>query len=251
MRVLEHRLHPAAEGKRLTFVQFGDVLAVEQRRARSRRQQSEHHSGQCRLPRSGLPGDGERGAPAQPEGHTVDRVRLDPAPRRTPGGPVGLGQVDGHEQAGCFCSIGAGSGRPQWRSGRNRGDQPVGVVVARVSQDVLRWAGFHDDAVTHDDDTFGALSGQRQVVGDEQQRGTGLRGEALQMIEYLPLHSDVECGGRLVGDQQPRPSGQSDGDEHPLAHASGQLVRVTLRLGGGVSQPRLGERLYRSPTRIS
>ena len=72
-----------------------------------------------------------------------------------------------------------------------------------------------------DDHSLSPFGGQRQIVSDQQQRGTQFIGEALQMIEHLPLHRDVECGRRLVGDQQLRVTRQSDGDQRTLAHAAG------------------------------
>ena len=55
----------------------------------------------------------------------------------------------------------------------------------------------------------------------------------------LRLHRDVERGGRLVRDDQPRLAGQRERDHHALAHAARELVRV-------LRQPRLGRRAGRS-----
>ena len=52
--------------------------------------------------------------------------------------------------------------------------------------------------------------------------------QALQHLEDLRLHRDVERGGRLVGDQQFRLVGDRHGDHRPLPHAAGELVRVLL-----------------------
>ena len=55
-----------------------------------------------------------------------------------------------------------------------------------------------------------------------------------EQVEDLGLHGDVEAGGRLVGQQEPRGAGEGDGDHDPLAHATGQLGRVGLvALDGG------------------
>ena len=50
--------------------------------------------------------------------------------------------------------------------------------------------------------------------------------QGTQEIEDLGLHGDVEAGGRLVRHEQPGRAGQRDGDDHPLAHPSRELVRV-------------------------
>ena len=53
-------------------------------------------------------------------------------------------------------------------------------------------------------------------------------------VENLRLNRDVQCGRRLVGDDERRLAGDRHGDEHPLAHAARQLVRVVSRAGGRV-----------------
>ena len=67
----------------------------------------------------------------------------------------------------------------------------------------------------------------------------------------LGLDRDVERGGRLVGEQDPRVACQRHRDHHPLAHAAGHLVRVVPQpaLGvGNTHQPqhldRLGQRVF-------
>jgi hypothetical protein len=50
-----------------------------------------------------------------------------------------------------------------------------------------------------------------------------------QRLHDLRLHGDVERGGRLVGDDHVRVVGHRDGDDHPLAHAAGQLVREVVQ----------------------
>ena len=54
------------------------------------------------------------------------------------------------------------------------------------------------------------------------------RAEALEERDDLRLDRDVERGGRLVGDQQPRLGGERERDHHALAHAAGELVRIVL-----------------------
>ena len=61
--------------------------------------------------------------------------------------------------------------------------------------------GFHHLALVHHDQLCGPFGGQRQVVGDQQHRGTQFAGKLLQMIEDAALHGDVQGRGRLVGDQ--------------------------------------------------
>ena len=76
-----------------------------------------------------------------------------------------------------------------------------------------RSASFGDDA---------------EIVRDEQQRQVERRLHVAQQIEDLRLDRDVERGRRLVGDDQRRLAGQRHGDQHALAHAAGELVRVVV-----------------------
>ena len=69
-----------------------------------------------------------------------------------------------------------------------------------------------------------------QIVADQQDRGPALDGELVEQFEHLGLHRDVEGGGRLVGDQQRRAERQRDRDQHALAHAAAELVRVAAQL---------------------
>src|SRR5262249_50092808 len=68
-----------------------------------------------------------------------------------------------------------------------------------------------------------------EIVGDEDDG----RAEALLEVghetENLRLDGDVECGGRLIRDQELGAAGQRNRDHYALAHAAGQLVRVLAR----------------------
>ena len=48
----------------------------------------------------------------------------------------------------------------------------------------------------------------------------------LDQGENLALHRHVQRRRRLVRDDQLRAAGEGDGDQHALAHAAGQLVRI-------------------------
>ena len=49
-----------------------------------------------------------------------------------------------------------------------------------------------------------------------------------QQLQDLRLHHHVERGGRLVGEQHLRLAGEGHRDRGPLAHATGELVRVAV-----------------------
>ena len=53
--------------------------------------------------------------------------------------------------------------------------------------------------------------------------------ELLEQPQHLGLHHHVERGRRLVGDQQLRVAGERERDQHALALAARELVRVVAR----------------------
>ena len=63
-------------------------------------------------------------------------------------------------------------------------------------------------------------------MGDEQQPHTFAVFELCQQFKNLSLNGHIERGRRLVRDQNVRFVGQSHRDHHPLALATGQLVRI-------------------------
>ncbi len=97
----------------------------------------------------------------------------------------------------------------------------------------------------HHDEVLRPLRGEAEVVGDEQDRGVALLREGVEVIKDPLLHRDVERAGGLVGDEQFRIGRQPDADEHPLAHAAGELVRELPQTPIGIRQSRLLQHLDR------
>jgi hypothetical protein len=60
-----------------------------------------------------------------------------------------------------------------------------------------------------------------QIVGDQQHRHATLVSDVGEQLQHLCLHTHVEGGRRLVGDQQFRFSDDRDGDDDPLPAGSG------------------------------
>ena len=73
-------------------------------------------------------------------------------------------------------------------------------------------------------------------MGGEQHRHAAVAREALQQLEDLRLHSDIERGGRLIRDHQLRFRQQRHGDHQPLPLAAGDLVRILAQDALGVRQ---------------
>ncbi len=112
---------------------------------------------------------------------------------------------------------------------RRRADQPARIGVQRPRQHGLDRSFLDDAPGIHDRDAVGEPGHHREIVGDPDQRGAGLRAQRLHLGEDLRLDGDVERGGRLVGDQQQRPVQQRDRDGDALAQAAGELVRIGLQ----------------------
>ena len=55
--------------------------------------------------------------------------------------------------------------------------------------------------------------------------------QVAQQVEVLRLDRQVEAGGRLVGNQQPRLARDADGADDALAHAARHFVRVLRHPG--------------------
>ncbi len=106
-------------------------------------------------------------------------------------------------------------------------EQVAGVLLLRPGEDIGQRAGLDHPAAVHDGDRVGDLAHHRQVVGDEQHGHAELGLEIADERQDLLLDGHVQGGGRFVGNEQGRPAGERHGDDHPLALAAGELVRVT------------------------
>jgi hypothetical protein len=104
--------------------------------------------------------------------------------------------------------------------------QGAGVRHPDVAEQVSGRGPLDYPARVHHHDLLGVGRGEGEVMADHQQRGAKLLLQVQQEIHDLSLGRDVERGRRLVGDQQRGLAGQGDGDDHALAHATGELVRV-------------------------
>ena len=70
-------------------------------------------------------------------------------------------------------------------------DELDGVVVLRVGEDFANGAAFDDLPLTHDADVFGVVFGERQIVGDEDNRHAHVALEFVQQIQDFRLNGDV------------------------------------------------------------
>ncbi len=78
-------------------------------------------------------------------------------------------------------------------------------------------------------------------MGDEDQRGAVPPLHLGDQPQDVQLNRDIERGRRLVGDDEARTAGECHGDEHALAHAAGQLMRIAVEHLLGLAQMGGGE----------
>jgi hypothetical protein len=65
-----------------------------------------------------------------------------------------------------------------------------------------------------------------EIARHQNQRGAKVAHEVMHQIEDLARDRDVEAGGRLIRQEQPGRMSERHGDDHPLAHAATELVRI-------------------------
>ena len=95
----------------------------------------------------------------------------------------------------------------------------------------------------HHRDPVGDHPGDRQVVGDEQDRHAQLAAQAADEVEHGCGQRHVQRAGRLVAQQHRRRHDRRPGQRDPLALTAGQLTRPWLR------RPRRAARRARAPPR--
>ena len=86
--------------------------------------------------------------------------------------------------------------------------------------------GLLDPSVLHHHEGVGAVGGDGEVVGDQEDSSPGRLAQLVDEVQHRGLDGDVQGAGGFVGDQQVGLQREGSGDEHPLAHAAGELVGV-------------------------
>jgi hypothetical protein len=109
---------------------------------------------------------------------------------------------------------------------RHRGEQRLGVGVARVRVEVLRGRDLDDLAEVHHGDARADVLDDRQVVGDEQVREVELLLEVLEEVDHLRLDRHVQRGDGLVADDELGADGEGPCDADALPLPARELVRV-------------------------
>ena len=101
-------------------------------------------------------------------------------------------------------------------------------VRGRAEQAACR-AVFDGPAGIKDHDVVADMRGQPQVMSDEDHRGVVALLHARNQLNDPRLNRDIERGRRLVRDYEARPARERHRDQHALAHAAGNLVRIAAQ----------------------
>ena len=122
-----------------------------------------------------------------------------------------------------------GSGWMRAVQGRHAVAQRPGIRMRRVAQHGRGGPVFDHVAGIHDAHGVAHRRSQMQVMGDQQHRGPMPRLLFLQQLHDAGLGDHVQRGGRLVRHDQARLAAERHGDQHPLALAARQFVRVAAQ----------------------
>ena len=99
------------------------------------------------------------------------------------------------------------------------------IGMPRRRENSVGRSAFHNLAAPHDVGAVGKPANDAEIVRDEHDRHAEPFLEIGKEFEDLGLHRHVERRRRLVGDQHVRIVGERHRDHHPLALASGHLMR--------------------------
>ena len=116
----------------------------------------------------------------------------------------------------------------------NRRHQAHGVRVLRMVDHLVHRPNLGNAPGIHDGHTVACFGNHTHVVRDEHHGCTAFFANVFQEANDLRLNGHVQCCGGLIGHNQLGLSRQGQGNDHPLTHATRELVRVMVNaLGGG------------------
>ncbi|MCY1498872.1 hypothetical protein D9M68_328690 [compost metagenome] len=224
-RILEHHLQVAAQLVELGWRHGEEVAALPQRAAAVGFVEAQQDTRQRRLARAALADDGHGLAGHEIEGQAFQGLE----------GAITLAHVTDRENR-----LGANGGRMHLALAGGGGNELFGIGMLRVLVDLAHRAGLDQNAFLHHHDVVGDLGDDTEIMGNDEDRHSGLLLQFLEQGEHLGLHGDVECRRRLIGDQKVRTERQRHGDHDALTLTAGEFVRIFVQraLGVGDADPR-------------
>ena len=125
------------------------------------------------------------------------------------------------------------SSRPRHGGGRLAGDRawPYRDGADRASTSRLG-PRSHNAPGIHDGDRIAGLRHDAEIMGDQDNRQAAPVAQIEKEPQDLRLHRDIERGRRLIGNEEIGLAGERQRDHRALAHAAGELMRISHRPGG-------------------
>ena len=148
--------------------------------------------------------------------------------------------------AGDRCELLAGRPGNAW----NRLQKRPGIGVLGLVKDCVHRRALDHLAEIHHHHLVRSFGDDAEVMGDEHHRHPVARLQIPKQLQDLRLRRDVESGGRLVGDEQARPSGERRGDHGALAQSAAQLKGVSVDAPFRVRHADLTQEIDADPARL-
>ena len=249
-------------------------MPVEDDAARRRIEQARHHHRRGRLAAAGFAHQAERLAAAERERDAVDRTErrhgfrllaasqeFSEQPRRSLAWIFLDECLDRQQRRGLrlrFRRNRFGGGRPFWQQcpqraagTRRRTHKLARIGMRRGREDRGGGGGLDHMPLFHHHDLVAIGGGKAEVVGNQDGRHAPFARQFDDQVHHRLLRGHVEAGRRLVGDEQLRLAGERQRNDHTLAHAPGQLVRVGVVALLRPRDPDPGQRLDRLFLRVA
>ena len=137
--------------------------------------------------------------------------------------PAGMALSRGIEPSICGQPL-AGRRSTRW----DRAHQAPGVRMRAAPDHVAYRTDLDNTSGIHHLDPVTGFGDDAHVVRDEHHRRATLAAQPFEERDDLRLDRHIQRRGGPVGDQQLRPRAQRERHHHPLAHATGELVRVVV-----------------------
>ena len=103
----------------------------------------------------------------------------------------------------------------------------IGMAKGRFALEIADGGFFHGGAGVKNGDAVGHFQGQLDIVGDEK-HAVALVGKGAEILHGLFGQRQVEAGGGLIGNDEPRAFHQRRREQHPPGHAAGKLKGIEI-----------------------
>ena len=107
---------------------------------------------------------------------------------------------------------------------RNRSNQAHGIRMQRIFKDIINICFFHNQPTVHHQHAAAELCHNTEIMGNKHDAHAHFLLYAAHQLENLILNRDVQCGCRLICNQQVRFAGKCHCYHDTLTHPAGKLM---------------------------